>query len=55
LTTQNYKERKKLDKETKMMETYNNLAAQGTSSLTNEEKAHRLSMMKKLEKALFPE
>jgi hypothetical protein len=38
-----------------MMETYNNLTAQDTSSMTNEEKMQRLSMLKKLEKALFPE
>jgi hypothetical protein len=38
LTAQDYKEGKKFDKETKMMETYNNLAAQDTSSMTNEEK-----------------
>jgi hypothetical protein len=55
LTAQDYKEGKKFDKETKMMETYNNLAAQDTSSMTNEEKTQRLSMLKKLEKALFPE
>jgi hypothetical protein len=55
LTTQDYKEGKKFDKETKMMETYNNLTAQDTSSMTNEEKMQRLSMLKKLEKALFPE
>ncbi|CAO2205284.1 unnamed protein product [Urochloa humidicola] len=55
LTAQDYREGKKLEKETKMMETYNNLASQDTSSMTDEEKAHRLSILKKLEKALFPE
>jgi len=37
-----------------MMETYNNLALQDTSSMSDEEKAQRVSMMKKLENALFP-
>jgi hypothetical protein len=54
LTTKDYEEGKKLDKETKMMETYNNLASQDTSSMTDDEKVQRLSMLKKLEKALFP-
>ena len=55
LTAQDYKEGKKLEKETKMMETYNNLALQDTSSMSDEEKEQRVSMMKKLENALFPE
>ncbi|CAL5023240.1 unnamed protein product [Urochloa decumbens] len=55
LTAQDYKEGKKLEKETKMMETYNNLASQDVSSMSNEEKAQRVRMMKNLEKALFPE
>ncbi|CAL4949654.1 unnamed protein product [Urochloa decumbens] len=55
LTAQDYKEGKKFEKETKMMETYNNLASQDTSSMSDEERAQRLSMMKKLVKALFPE
>jgi hypothetical protein len=55
LTAQDYKEGKKLEKESKMMDTYNNLALQDTTSMSCEEKAQRLSMMKKLEKALFPE
>jgi hypothetical protein len=55
LTAQDYKEGKNLDKETKMMKTCNNLATQDTSSMTNEEKMQRLSMLKKLEKALFLE
>ncbi|CAL5062572.1 unnamed protein product [Urochloa decumbens] len=55
LTAQDYKEGKKLEKETKMMETYNNLASQDISSMSDEEKAQRLRMMKKLEMALFPE
>jgi hypothetical protein len=55
MTAQDYREGKKLEKETKMMETYNNLASQDTSTMTHEEKAQRQSMLKKLEKALFPE
>jgi hypothetical protein len=55
LTAQDYKEGKKLEKETKMMEIYNNLASQDTSSMTDEEKVQRQSMLKRLEKALFPE
>lgn len=55
LTAQEYKEGKKLDKETKMMETYNNLVSQDTSSMSDEEKAQRAMMMKCLMKALFPE
>ncbi|CAL4915175.1 unnamed protein product [Urochloa decumbens] len=39
LTAQDYKEGKKFDKEIKMMETYNNLASQDTSSMSDEEKA----------------
>jgi hypothetical protein len=55
LTAQDYREGKKLEKETRMMETYNNLASNDTSSMSDDEKAQRLSMLKKLEKALFPE
>jgi hypothetical protein len=55
LTAQDYREGKKLEKETRMMETYNNLASKDTSSMSDDEKAQRLSMLKKLEKALFPE
>jgi hypothetical protein len=55
LAAQEYKEGKKLEKETKMMESYNSLALQDTSSMSGEERAQRLSMLKKLEKALFPE
>lgn len=55
LTAQEYIEGKKLDKETKMMETYNNLVSQDTSSMSDEEKAQRAMMMKCLMKALFPE
>jgi hypothetical protein len=38
-----------------MMEAYNSLAVQDTSSMSGEERAQRLSMLKKLEKALFLE
>jgi hypothetical protein len=55
MTAQDYKEGKKFEKETKMMETYNNLISQDTSSMTDDERAQRVSMMKKLEMALFPE
>jgi hypothetical protein len=55
LAAQDYKEGKKFEKETKMMEAYNSLAVQDTSSMSGEERAQRLSMLKKLEKALFPE
>ncbi|CAL5035013.1 unnamed protein product [Urochloa decumbens] len=55
LIAQDYKEGKKLEKETKMMETCNNLASQDISSMSDEEKAQRVRMMKKLEMALFPE
>jgi hypothetical protein len=37
-----------------MMEAYNSLTLQDTSSMSVEERAERLSMLKKLEKALFP-
>ncbi|CAN6221413.1 unnamed protein product [Urochloa humidicola] len=53
LTAQEYKEGKKLEKESRMMETYNNLSTQDTSLMSNEEKAHRGAMMKCLMKALF--
>jgi hypothetical protein len=55
LAAQDYKEGKKFEKETKMMDAYNSLAVQDTSSMSGEERAQRLSMLKKLEKALFPE
>ncbi|CAO2210939.1 unnamed protein product [Urochloa humidicola] len=55
LTAQDYKEGKKFDKEIKMMETYNNLTSQDTSSMSDEEKAQRVRMMQKLENALFPQ
>ncbi|CAL4914566.1 unnamed protein product [Urochloa decumbens] len=55
LTAQDYKEGKKFDKEIKMMETYNNLASQDTSSMSDEEKAQRVRMMQKLENAIFPQ
>ncbi|CAO2035052.1 unnamed protein product, partial [Urochloa humidicola] len=55
LTAQEYKEGKKLEKESKMMETYNNLISQDTSSMSAEEKALRVSMMKCVMKTLFPE
>ncbi|CAL5032267.1 unnamed protein product [Urochloa decumbens] len=54
-TAQEYKEGKKLEKESKMMETYNNIISQDTSLMSNEEKAHRVAMMKCLMKALFPD
>ncbi|XP_040384164.1 uncharacterized protein LOC102700270 [Oryza brachyantha] len=55
LTAQEYKEGKKLEKESKMMETYNSLISQDTSSMSAEEKAQRVSMTKCLMKTLFPE
>jgi hypothetical protein len=55
LAAQDYKEGKKFEKETKMMEAYNSLVVQDTSSMSGEERAQRLSMLKKLEKALFLE
>ncbi|EAY94372.1 hypothetical protein OsI_16136 [Oryza sativa Indica Group] len=55
LTAQEYKEGRKLEKESKMMETYNSLISQDTSSMSAEEKAQRVSMMKCLMKTLFPE
>ncbi|CAN6201034.1 unnamed protein product [Urochloa humidicola] len=55
LTAQDFKEGKKFDKEIKMMETYNNLTSQDISLMSDEEKAQRVRMMQKIEKALFPE
>lgn len=46
LTTQDYREGKNLEKETKMRKTYNNLALQDTSSMNYSEKAQRVSMFK---------
>ncbi|CAL4993194.1 unnamed protein product [Urochloa decumbens] len=54
LTAQEYKEGKKLEKESKMMETYINLMSQDTSSMSAEEREQRVSMMKYLMKTLFP-
>ncbi|CAN6360623.1 unnamed protein product [Urochloa humidicola] len=54
-TAQEYKEGKKFEKETKMLETYNNLVSQDTNSMSDEEKAQRVRIMKCLAKALFPE
>ncbi|CAL5089564.1 unnamed protein product [Urochloa decumbens] len=54
LTAQEYKEGKKLEKESKMMETYINLMSQDTSSMSDEERGQRVSMMKCLMKTLFP-
>jgi hypothetical protein len=48
-------EGKKLEKESKMMDAYNNLISQDTSSMTDGEKAERVAAMKCLRKMLFPE
>ena len=48
-------EAKKVEKESKMLDAYNNLVAQGTSSMSDEEKAERVVAMKCLRKALFHE
>jgi hypothetical protein len=55
LTAQENKEGKKLEKESKMMETYNNLISLDTSSMSDVEKAERVAAMKCLRKVLFPE
>ena len=55
LTAQENKEGKKLEKESKMMETYNNLISVDTSSMSDVEKVERVAAMKCLRKALFPE
>ncbi|XP_004966767.1 glutathione S-transferase T3-like [Setaria italica] len=55
LTAQETKEGKKLEKESKMMEAYNSLILQDTSSMSDVEKAERVAAMKCLRKALFPE
>ena len=48
-------EAKKVEKESKMMDAYNNLISQDTSSMSDEEKAERVVAMKCLRKAFFPE
>ena len=48
-------EAKKVEKESKMMDVYNNLVLQDTSSMSDEEKAERVVAMKCLRKAFFPE
>ncbi|XP_021305445.1 glutathione S-transferase T3 [Sorghum bicolor] len=55
LTAQENKEGKKLEKESKMMEAYNNLISQDTSLMCDAEKTERVAAMKCLRKALFPE
>nr|TKW14058.1 hypothetical protein SEVIR_5G142500v2 [Setaria viridis] len=55
LTAQETKEGKKLEKESKMMEAYNSLILQDTSSISNVEKVERVAAMKCLRKTLFPE
>jgi hypothetical protein len=55
LTAQENKEGKKHEKESKMMEAYNNLISQDTSSMSDAKKAERVVAMKCLRKALFPE
>ncbi|CAN6271489.1 unnamed protein product [Urochloa humidicola] len=52
---QEYKEGKKIEKETKMLDTYNNLISQDISSMSDEEKARRVRIMKCLDKTIFPE
>ena len=46
-------EGKKVEKESKMMEAYNHLISQDTSSMTEEEKAEPLAATKCLRKMLF--
>ncbi|CAD6230724.1 unnamed protein product [Miscanthus lutarioriparius] len=48
-------EAKKVEKESKMMDAYNNLISQDTSSMSDEEKAERVVAMKCLRKAFFPD
>jgi hypothetical protein len=48
-------EAKKVEKESKMMDAYNNLISQDTSSISDEEKAERVVTMKCLRKAFFHE
>ncbi|XP_072148024.1 uncharacterized protein [Setaria viridis] len=55
LTAQETKEAKRLEKESKMMQAYNSLISQDTSSMSDEEKAERVAAMKCLRKSLFPE
>ena len=55
LTAQEKKKGKMLEKESKMMEAYNSLILQVTSSMSDVEKAERVAAMKCLRKALFPE
>ncbi|CAD6240249.1 unnamed protein product [Miscanthus lutarioriparius] len=53
LTTQETKKGKMVEKESKMMEAYNSLILQDTSSMSDVEKAERVAAMKCLRKALF--
>ncbi|CAD6213099.1 unnamed protein product [Miscanthus lutarioriparius] len=55
LTAQETKKGKMLEKESKMMEAYNSLILQDTSSMSDVEKAERVAAMKCLRKAIFPE
>lgn len=55
LTALETKEAKKVEKESKMMEAYNSLISQDTSSMSNEEKDERVSAIMCLRKMLFSE
>ncbi|XP_022684446.1 glutathione S-transferase T2-like [Setaria italica] len=55
LTAQETKEAKRLEKESNMMQAYNSLISQDTSSMSDEEKAERVAAMNCLRKSLFPE
>jgi len=54
-TAQENKEAKRLEKESQMMQAYNSLISQDTSSMSDEEKVERVAAMKCLRKTLFPE
>ena len=55
LTAKETTEAKRLEKESKMMQAYNTLISQDTSSMSDEEKAERVAAMKCFRKTLFPE
>ena len=55
LTAKETTEAKRLEKESKMMQTYNTLISQDTSSISDEEKAERVAAMKCFRITLFSE
>ena len=55
LTAKETTEAKRLEKESKMMQTYNTLISQDTSSISDEEKAKRVAAIKCFRITLFSE